>query len=133
MLSLAVIYTVLSLTVSQRTREIGIRVALGSDTRGIITAMFSQPLAHVGIGVGAGAVLVGLLTLIASGGVNASELGFIVLYSSAMAVVCTLACVVPTRRAPGGRTHGGPPFGRVRALSGRAGRTAQTPPPDRHP
>ena len=48
------IYTVMALTVSRRTREIGVRVALGADRRRIVAAIFRRPLTQVGLGVVAG-------------------------------------------------------------------------------
>lgn len=41
-LSLSGIYAVLSFTVAPRTREIGVRVALGADRRRVISAIFSS-------------------------------------------------------------------------------------------
>ena len=49
------IYAVMSFTVTRRTREIGIRVALGASRRRVVAAVFARPLAQVGVGVVAGA------------------------------------------------------------------------------
>ena len=89
----------MSFTVSQRTREIGVRVALGSDRRHIIVSIFGGPLTRVAGGIGVGALLVSLLTVGVTGGLTASEIGIVMLYSLFMLGVCMLACVVPTRRA----------------------------------
>jgi hypothetical protein len=99
LLSLAGIYSIMSFTVSRRTREIGIRVALGSTRRGIMTAMFSRAMVHIGIGV-----LVGVLLFVwASDGLDwftsARMAARIVAYATVMTGVCLLACVVPARRA----------------------------------
>jgi hypothetical protein len=60
LLSLAGIYAVMSFTVARRTREIGVRVALGARRRRVLTAIFRRPLTQVGLGVAAGAALIAL-------------------------------------------------------------------------
>jgi ABC-type antimicrobial peptide transport system permease subunit len=115
MLSMAGIYAVLSFIVARRTREIGVRVALGASPRRIVTAIFRRPLTQVAIGIGVGVVLVGMLTIELSAppdsgtaGLAAAwdaftlgQAGQIVAFALLMMVVCLLACVVPTRRALG--------------------------------
>lgn len=111
-LSLAGIYAVLSFTVSRRTREIGVRVALGASRSRVLGATFRRPLTQVGLGIVAGSVLVALGTLMAagsdfpgadrlSGGVSLAQMALLVGYATLMLGVCLLACVVPTRRALG--------------------------------
>jgi putative ABC transport system permease protein len=100
LLSLAGIYAAMSFAVSRRTREIGIRVALGCDRRSIVLAIFRRPLIQVTAGVlaGAGLVLffdVGMETGMVSGGALLSTAA----YALVMFAVCMLACIVPTRRA----------------------------------
>jgi len=98
LLSMAGIYAVMSFTVARRTREIGIRVALGANRRRVVAAVFTRPLAQVGLGVVAG----GMLTVILNDGIEhpspAVLLGALG-YALLMLGVCLLACVVPTRRA----------------------------------
>ena len=100
LLSLAGIYSVMSFTVSRRTREIGIRVALGASRRRVVAAIFARPLRQVAVGIAAGATLVGLLMMAATGG-DATPRGVALLgaYAAFMMAVCALACVSPTRRA----------------------------------
>ncbi len=50
LLSLTAIYSVMSFTVSRRTQEIGLRVALGADRRRIVGTILRRPLAQVGLG-----------------------------------------------------------------------------------
>jgi hypothetical protein len=50
LLSLAGIYAVLSFTVSKRTREIGVRVAVGATPWRIVATIFKRPLTQVGTG-----------------------------------------------------------------------------------
>ena len=111
MLSLAGIYAVMSFTVSRRTREIGIRVALGANARRVVVSIFRRPLTQVGIGVVAGGALAGLflvyMTTCQDGVcgdvtvVTPARVVLLLLYSMMILGVCLLACVVPTRRALG--------------------------------
>jgi ABC-type antimicrobial peptide transport system permease subunit len=100
MFSLVSIYAVMSFTVSRRTREIGVRVALGGSRWRIARAVFAHPLRQLGMGLLAGTVLTWALR----GGTDngwptATELLTFGAYAALMAVVCLIACVVPTRRA----------------------------------
>jgi hypothetical protein len=97
MLSLTGIYAVMSFAVSRRTREIGIRVALGSDRARVVFAVLRQPLRQVAFGILFGAILVTLL----SGQIVSTMRYFwmISIYSVVMFGVCLLACLVPARRA----------------------------------
>ena len=101
MLSLAGIYSVMTFTVSRRTREIGIRVALGADRRRLVVAIFRRPLIQVIVGIGAGAVLLVQSSkyLFAVNGLTPEEYALVALHSALMFGVCLLACVAPTRRA----------------------------------
>jgi hypothetical protein len=96
LLSMAGIYAVMSFTVTRRTREIGIRVALGASRHRVVAAVFARPLAQVGLGVVAGGVLTVLLGDVeeATPRTLAGALGYAVL----MLGVCLLAVIVPTRR-----------------------------------
>jgi predicted permease len=101
LLSLAGIYAVMSFTVARRTREIGIRVALGANARTMVAQIFRRPLTQVSIGVMVGSVLAGLLMLTEMGGgqLSVTGVGLMLLYGAVILAVCLLACVVPTRRA----------------------------------
>jgi putative ABC transport system permease protein len=100
LLSLAGIYAVLAFTVSRRTREIGIRVALGSTSRRIVAAIFRRPLLQVVGGVAAGTLFVALLFTLGRGALpTAAQFARIGAYGVGMTLVCFLACIVPTRRA----------------------------------
>ncbi len=98
-LSLGSIYAIMSFTVSQRTREIGIRVALGSSRRRIVGTIMRRPTVQVGIGVLCGGGLLAALFLTAGEGISLSELGLLAVYVPFMMAVCMLASIVPTRRA----------------------------------
>jgi putative ABC transport system permease protein len=100
LLSLAGIYAVLSFTVARRTREIGVRVALGASKLRVVAAIFRRPLIQVAIGVVAGGALIaaGAFAL-AVDGLSLSQLGVLLGYAAFMLAVCLLACIVPTHRA----------------------------------
>jgi putative ABC transport system permease protein len=100
MFSLVSIYAVMSFAVSRRTREIGVRVALGGSRWRIARAVFAHPLRQLGMGLIAGTVLVWALQGGTDNGVpTAKELLTLGAYAVLMAAVCLIACVVPTRRA----------------------------------
>jgi ABC-type lipoprotein release transport system permease subunit len=96
------IYGVLAFAVAQRTREIGIRQALGADRRSILTLVLRQGLTTTGIGVGLG--LIGsialtryLQTLLF--GVGAHDVQVYAGVTMVLLAVATAACYVPARRA----------------------------------
>jgi predicted permease len=101
LLSLAGIYAVLSFTVARRTREIGVRVALGARPRRVVTAIFRRPLTQVALGVVTGGLVVGMMAfgLSQHGGLSIVEVVMLVAYVTLMFGVCMLACAVPTWRA----------------------------------
>jgi hypothetical protein len=99
-LSLAGIYAVMAFTVSRRTREIGIRVALGAEQWRIVIAIFRRPFAHVATGIVIGTGFIVLLSYAIEGGSLSPKLvAMIIGYSIVMMAICMLACIVPTRRA----------------------------------
>ena len=109
LLSLSGIYAVLSYIVARRTREVGVRVALGASARRIVTSLFRRPMTHVSLGVIAGSVLIAVAAIavqhteefagIQPRGLTIEEILLLVGYAILMLGVCTLACVVPTLRA----------------------------------
>jgi cell division protein FtsX len=104
-LALSGIYAVLSFVVARRTREIGVRVALGADRWRVISAIFRRPLIQVGLGVLAGNALLALAGSVEmempglTGELSAGQLAILAAYGVVMLGVCLLACIVPTRRA----------------------------------
>ena len=99
-LSLAGIYSVMAFTVSQRTREIGIRLALGANARRLVAGVFRRPLTQVSFGILAGAVLVtAIMVSIYGRDFGPRQGALIVLYGLVMIGVCMLGCVLPTLRA----------------------------------
>jgi putative ABC transport system permease protein len=106
-LSLAGIYAVLSFTVARRTRDIGVRVALGASPQRVVVATFRRPLRQVALGITVGtAVVFTAASLIKYTEFPGSEtdltvrgMAMIIGYGLIMLGVCMLACLVPTRRA----------------------------------
>ena len=97
MLALSGIYAVMSFAVSRRTREIGIRVALGSSRSRVVFTILRRPPIQVAMGSVLGGILAFLfpLPIIVTPTI---AIGFIV-YVLAVFAVCLLASVAPARRA----------------------------------
>jgi ABC-type antimicrobial peptide transport system permease subunit len=99
------IYGVISYAVSQRTREIGIRLALGAEKAAILRMIIGEGLRLAGVGVAVGVVIALLLARLVSAfsqllyGVRASDPITFVTVSATLTVVATLACYLPARRA----------------------------------
>jgi len=101
-LSLAGLYGVLSYAVAQRTRELGIRVALGSSRGRLVRLVTGEGLRMVAIGVAAGlAASAGLTRLMVSMLYDVSPLDGTTwaLAAAAMVVPAMLATLVPAFRA----------------------------------
>jgi len=96
------IYGVMSYTVSQRTKEIGIRMALGAGGRHVLWLVLGHGLRLTLVGVGVGLAVALLLTRVLESllyGVSGTDpltyAGVALLLTS----VALLACYVPARRA----------------------------------
>ena len=96
------IYGVLAYQVSQRRREIGIRMALGSSTRSILGLVVRDGMQITGIGLAVGLVgLVGLTRVIRGMlyGVQPADPMVIALVAIVLAGVALVATLIPARRA----------------------------------
>jgi predicted permease len=96
------IYGVLAYLVTQRTKEIGIRVALGSTAAAVFRLVLREGLVLVGIGLVLGAIGSLLLRHTLESllfGVSATDLRVLLLVSGVLGVVAVVACCVPARRA----------------------------------
>jgi len=96
------IYGVISYTVSQRQREIGIRLALGAQRGDVLQMVLQQGAitALVGVSIGILAAL-GMTRLMASllFGVTAHDPLTFALVAALLLAVALLACYIPARRA----------------------------------
>jgi putative ABC transport system permease protein len=96
------IYGVLAYQVSQRTREIGVRIALGSDAREILRLILREAIVLVMVGLGFGlAGVAALQSVIASQlyGVSALDVRVILAAAVVLAAAALFACLGPARRA----------------------------------
>lgn len=101
-LGLIGIYGVISYTVSQRQREIGIRLALGAQTTNVLRMVLGQAgkiaLVGVVIGMGAAFALTRVMTSLLFG-VTAHDPVTFAAVAALLLFVALLACYMPARRA----------------------------------
>ena len=94
LLSATGIHALMSFTVARRTREIGIRAALGARPGRIVTGIFSRAFLQIGAGVLAGS---GLAALVGLG--STRQVMLLLAADGVMLVVGLIACAVPLTRA----------------------------------
>ncbi len=102
LLSVAGIYGVTAYTVTQRTHELGIRLALGAQIGDVLRMILGQGMAVIGIGIAIGLVAAyGLMRLLKSllFGVTATDPLTFVGITAVLIAAGLLACYVPARRA----------------------------------
>jgi putative ABC transport system permease protein len=96
------IYGVMAYNVSQRTHEIGVRVALGAEARDVLFLVFRQTVLMLAVGLLIGLIGSFALTrLIADQlwGVTPTDPTTFAAVSLLLVVIALLACFAPTRRA----------------------------------
>ena len=95
LLSATGIHSLMAFTVARRTREIGIRTALGAHPRRIVSGIFSRAFLQLGIGVLAGATIAIIWGDISS----PKEIALMCADVAVMLIVGLGACALPLRRA----------------------------------
>jgi putative ABC transport system permease protein len=101
-LSAAGIYGVTAYSVTQRTQELGIRLALGAQVSDVLKMILRQGMLVVGIGLIIGlAAAFALMRLIRSllFGVGENDPLTFVVITVVLLLVALLACYIPARRA----------------------------------
>ncbi len=96
------LYGVMALTVTQRTRELGIRMALGAERANIFKLVLGQGMSLMAIGI-----VIGLIGAVAAGralmsllyNVGAIDAGAVLIAVFSLLAVALIACCVPARRA----------------------------------
>ncbi|HWI16215.1 MAG TPA: ABC transporter permease [Vicinamibacterales bacterium] len=103
-LATAGVYALMSFTVSRRTAEIGIRVALGARPGRVVWNTFSRALAQVTVGLVAGSVPAAFLVWTIGPEVSATNGSQVALWTGVVstlivAIMAAVACIGPARRA----------------------------------
>jgi predicted permease len=96
------IYGVMAYSVSQRTREIGIRMALGAGNEAILNLILARGIALTAIGTVIGLILTTLLVGVMSDlvyGINVTDPITFIAGSLVLFGVALLSCYIPARRA----------------------------------
>jgi len=100
------IFSLVSVSVSRRTREIGLRSALGANPRHVLAGVLSRGIVLMGSGIATGGALLLLVLAVAKQGPTgrpaedvALFAGHFVVTSAVMVAACLLACIGPATRA----------------------------------
>jgi len=102
LLAAAGIFGVMSYSVTQRTQEIGIRLALGAQRYDVLRLIVLQGMRFVGIGLVLGLIGVFASTRLLQSllfGIGATDLRTMLIVSAILTAVAFLACLLPARRA----------------------------------
>jgi ABC-type antimicrobial peptide transport system permease subunit len=102
LLAIVGVYGVVSYSASQRTHEIGIRMALGARRGDILKLISAQGLRMVGFGVAVGLLAAWALSHAMRSllvGVNAADPLTFATVAVLLALVTIAACIIPARRA----------------------------------
>jgi predicted permease len=98
------IFSLMSVSVSRRTREIGLRAALGANPRHLIAEILSRAFVLMGSGITSGGALLLLFVAFGGGptGRSADDVvlfaGYLAVTAAVMLTACLVACIEPARR-----------------------------------
>jgi predicted permease len=102
LLAMIGLYGLLALAVGSRTREVGIRMALGAPRRSVLLLIMRQGILLTAIGIGVGLIAAFGAARVVAGllyGVDAHDLATFIVAPLSMAAVALLAMYIPVRRA----------------------------------
>ena len=102
LLAAAGIFGVMSYAVTQRTQEIGIRLALGAQRNDVLRLIVGQGMRFVSAGVVLGLIGVVLSTRLLQSllfGIGATDVRTMIIVSLVLSAVAFIACLLPARRA----------------------------------
>jgi macrolide transport system ATP-binding/permease protein len=102
LLAISGLYGVIAYSVSRRTREIGIRMAIGADPGSVARLVLRQGMKLTGIGAAIGLVLSLATSQLLSSllvGVSARDPEVYIVVPLTLAAISLLACYIPARRA----------------------------------
>lgn len=102
LLSAVGLYSVMAYVVSQRTREVGIRMALGANRSDVMKMITRQGMRLAAVGVGIGLVLALAVAQVLSAlliGISGYDVTTFLLVPTLLAAVALIACYLPARRA----------------------------------
>jgi len=102
LLSAVGLYSVMAYVVSQRTREVGIRMALGANRSDVMKMITRQGMKLAAVGVGIGFLLALALAKLVSSlliGISGYDVTTFVLVPALLVFVALVACYLPARRA----------------------------------
>ena len=101
-LAVSGIYGVISYSVTQRTQEIGIRMALGAKASDVLRLVLVQFMRLTVVGIVLGLVAAYALTRLMTSllfGVTATDITTFILVPISLSLVALIACLIPARRA----------------------------------
>jgi putative ABC transport system permease protein len=101
-LAIVGLYAIMTFTVAQRTREIGVRFSLGARTAQVAWMLIRSALAQLGVGVGAGVVLAWLISpymRAALSGISLRDFAVYGVVVGVMMIAGFLGTIVPLRTA----------------------------------
>jgi ABC-type antimicrobial peptide transport system permease subunit len=96
------VYGVMSLVVSERTREVGVRLALGAQPSELLTMILGQAAKLAGIGVALGVIAAAMIMPLLDSqlyGVRASDPATFLAVPAMLLAIAALAALVPARKA----------------------------------